>query len=163
MTPGRQFGMLPLVLGLLALAAWYCGSALWTGFWADWNEFPAGSHCIVAQPVWGVSDIAIFSEIEKATEIRDAFGVQELTTKGMAIQIPAGTPVLALDKDFDWTNLAQYRRVRILGGSSAGKAMWIRKDGLRPTVHYKDGDDQYDIPANREADFLSDHPKAVKQ
>ena len=97
-----------------------------------WNQFPQGSHCVVVNATWGVSDLGTYQELTKALRIDDSIGVHELVAKGRALQIQAQTPVLVLDVDgtgWDWF-LFSYRQVRILSGQGYAKAMWIKKDAL---------------------------------
>ena len=89
-----------------------------------------GSHCRVSRAIYGTRDLdKAYDELEKAQEVNDEYGLAELTQRDVAILLSGGTHGLVIESDF-FAHLSFYRKVRILDGPYAGKALWVRMNAL---------------------------------
>ena len=97
---------------------------------ANTTQIPPGTHCRVSRAIYGTRDLdKAHDELEKAQQVKDEYGVAELANHDMALLISEGTHGLVIDSDF-FAHLSFYRKVRILDGPYAGKALWVRMDAL---------------------------------
>ncbi len=83
---------------------------------------PAGDE----QPVLVAATQRDYAEAQKALEIGDQFGYEEMLAKGQIRLVPQGTPILVLDRDILMV------KVRILAGGHVGEAGWVPLSCVRP-------------------------------
>jgi hypothetical protein len=110
-----------------------------------------GTFCEITRSSDAVTDLNALDAMERARNLSDHYGWEELEAQGRLVTVPPGTHGLLLERSFRFGGAFFYRKVRLLSGADAGKAVWVsvgaiqgRKPTLSDVIGY--------LPQSRDAD-----------